>query len=71
MDHVQLALSSNIASVGYDSAQQLLEVVFRSGAKYSYEAVPSGVANGLLNAPSAGRYFNTEIRNAFKCTKTT
>ncbi len=50
--------SSSLRSLGYDPEQQILEVVFSSGALYRYEAVPPEVVQALLEADSLGRHFN-------------
>ena len=52
-------------SVGYDSAQQILEVEFTSGAVYQYLEVPSAIFDELMHAESKGRYFNQEIRDDY------
>ena len=57
--------STTMRSVGYDSAQQILEVEFTSGAVYQYLDVPAIVFDGLMAAESKGRYFNHEIRDDY------
>lgn len=57
--------SSVIRSVGYERATSVLEVEFNNGGLYRYFAVPSKVYEGLLNAPSAGTYFNENIRHTY------
>jgi hypothetical protein len=57
-------VSSNIASVGYDPAQQILEVAFHSGRIYQYHNVPQRIYQGLMQAPSHGRYFDSFIKKA-------
>lgn len=57
--------SSNIASVGYDSGSETLEVEFISGAVYQYYNVPQSIYDALLQAPSVGQFFAYHIRNAF------
>jgi len=52
--------STTMRSVGYDWAQQILEVEFTSGAVYQYLEVPAAVFDGLMHAESKGRYFNQE-----------
>ena len=52
-------------SVGYDSAQQILEVEFTSGAVYHYLEVPAAVFEELMRSESKGRYFNQEIRDDY------
>lgn len=57
--------SSNIATVGYDEDQQLLELVFRDGRVYHFLEVPPERALSLLRAESKGRFFNAEIKPNF------
>lgn len=55
--------SSNIISVGYDPSAKTLEIEFNSGV-YQYFQVPQSVADELLAAPSVGKYFHANIKNA-------
>jgi KTSC domain len=57
--------SSNIATVGYDEEQQILEIVFRDGRIYHYLEVPPERALSLLRAESKGRFLNSEIKPHF------
>lgn len=57
--------SSNIAAVGYDASQRLLEIAFHNGRVYQYPGVPASVHANLLRAASVGRYFDTFIKRAF------
>ncbi|HEV7870527.1 MAG TPA: KTSC domain-containing protein [Modestobacter sp.] len=57
--------SSNIASVGYDEEQRILEIVFRNGGVYHYLEVPPERVLSLLRAESKGRYLNAEIKPYF------
>ena len=57
--------STALATVGYDEALELLQVEFRGRAIYRYFGVPAAVHQGLLGAPSKGRYFNQAIRGRF------
>ena len=57
--------SSSVASVGYDPKTQTLEIEFQSGSVYDYEEVPPEVFQGLMEAPSKGRYFANEIRGQY------
>jgi hypothetical protein len=57
--------STTLAVVAYDEARGLLRLEFRSRAVYLYFDVPDKVHEGLLRAPSRGRYFNAEIRGRF------
>jgi len=58
--------SSNIASVGYDDNNLILEIEFHNGATYKYFNVPKIVFEGLLSAASYGSYFRYNIKNEFK-----
>lgn len=51
--------SSNLASVGYENGNLLVR--FRSGWTYAYSNVPASVYQGLMAAPSKGKYFNANI----------
>jgi hypothetical protein len=56
--------SSNLASVGYDAAQRILEIEFLTGSIYQYFNVPQSVYAGLMAAESHGRYFDANIKKA-------
>lgn len=57
--------STTMRSVGYDSAEQILEIEFASGVVYEYLEVPAAVFEKLMAAESKGRYFNHEIRDDY------
>lgn len=57
--------SSNIASIGYDSAEGTLEIEFTTGAVYAYYRVPYETYDNLMSATSHGKYFATYIKNRF------
>ena len=57
--------SSLLAAVTY-SEHATLDVAFRSGAVYRYFAVPARIVDALLTAPSAGAYFQRQIRPCFR-----
>jgi len=62
--------SSAIARVEYDPHSRDLQIWFRtSGGPYTYVQVPASVYAGLLSAPSAGRYFDTYIRDQYSLRK--
>ena len=54
--------SSNVASIGYDDASQILYVRFLNGSLYIYKGVPIVEFQGLLNASSVGRYLHNNIK---------
>lgn len=56
--------SSNLASVGYDAAEQILEIEFHSGGIYRYFGVPQRIYQSLMTASSHGSYFDQAIKKA-------
>jgi hypothetical protein len=56
--------SSNLASVGYDSNSQVLEIEFLHGGIYQYSGVPSPIFSGLMTASSHGSYFDQHVKKA-------
>jgi hypothetical protein len=54
--------SSNLASVGYDASHGILEIEFLNGSIYQYLNIPLHIYEGLMNASSHGRYFDTHIK---------
>ncbi|MBL8543218.1 MAG: KTSC domain-containing protein [Hyphomonadaceae bacterium] len=57
--------SSAISQVDYDPRTAVLRVWFTSGKVYDYFGVPAALFEGLVNAPSVGRFFNDHIRDQF------
>ena len=57
--------SSNLCEVAYHNQSQIMEITFNSGHIYRYTAVPHVVFQDLINAPSAGRFYNRFIRGRF------
>lgn len=56
--------SSNLASIGYDAENEILEVEFNHGGIYQYFDVPENVYDALMNASSHGQYFDRNIKKA-------
>ena len=56
--------SSSIAALGYEPHDQVLAVRFRNGAEYRYRTVPKRVFEDLVAAPSIGRFYHENVRNA-------
>lgn len=56
--------SSNLASVGYDASERILEIEFLNGSIYHYYNVPSALYHGLMSAGSHGGYLNQFIKKA-------
>lgn len=57
--------SSNLISVGYDEPTQTLEIEFSNGAIYQYYNVGPVLFDGLMQAPSKGKFLYAYIRNAY------
>jgi hypothetical protein len=57
--------SNTLATVGYDTALELLRLEFRTQAVYHYFDVPAEIHEELMNATSKGTYFNRFIRGHF------
>lgn len=60
-----------ILSVGFEptntaSSEGRLEVTFTSGRTYAYDGVPADEYASLINAPSAGKYFLANIKDAYR-----
>ena len=60
--------SSAIEAVKYDQKRQTLDVEFREGHSYRYMDVPEFVYRELLNAKSAGVFWNA-VKHYFKYLK--
>lgn len=54
----EFANSSMLANCEYDDAKQELIVMFLNGKQYTYVDVPKSIYEDLINAKSAGQYFN-------------
>jgi hypothetical protein len=61
--------SSDLRSVGYDNSTNTLEIEFNSGGVYQYYGVPPAVYQGLMNAPSHGKYFHAQIKGVYRYTR--
>ncbi len=67
--HYKNVKSSHISSVKYDEDLQDLKIRFKKGGTYLYADVPQKVVEGLLAAPSKGKYFHAKIRKTYNYTK--
>lgn len=69
MERTEIDYSSNIHSVGYDAATELLEIQFKRkgapGPVYQYSGVPLAVVEGLMSATSKGQYFDAHIKGKY------
>lgn len=57
--HFEFDKSSMLSSCSYDEEKEELEVTFKGGKSYTYVDVGRDVYDGLINAPSVGRHFNS------------
>lgn len=62
-------ISSNIASIGYESESETLEVEFKTSGVYQYFNVPTFMNERLMAADSVGKFFNAEIKEVYPCSK--
>lgn len=62
---IAFAPSSQIADIMYSDVDMDLTIAFQRGGIYVYHQVPSDVADGFSNAPSAGRYLNEFIKEIY------
>ena len=60
--------SSAIVAVTYDDENWTLDVEFREGHSYRYKHVPGFVYRALLNAESAGAFWNA-VKDQFRYVK--
>ncbi|QIK97079.1 KTSC domain-containing protein [Sphingomonas sp. HDW15A] len=59
--------SSAITGAWYLPTRQELELLFTSGRRYRYFGVPAVMAERFAQAFSKGQFFNSEIRNRYRC----
>ena len=57
--------ASTLRSVGYDAAQQLLEIEFSGGNIVQYSGVSPEVHRRFMNSPSPGSFFQDQIDENF------
>jgi hypothetical protein len=57
--------SEAIAEIGYDAERSTMFVRFLDGDWYSYFGVPLQTFQDFVAAPSHGRFFHDQIRDAF------
>jgi hypothetical protein len=62
----EAVVSSNIASVGYDEANCILEVEFKNGSVYEYFDVPEHLYREFREAGSLGTFLNSHIRSRYR-----
>lgn len=57
--------SSMLADCSYDEEAKELTVTFQTGKQYTYVDVDKSIYDDLINAASAGKFFNA-IKNQLK-----
>ena len=57
--------SSNLYAVDYNPSTETLTIQFRSGRVYEYYNVPLTIYEGLLNAPSKGKFHHEYIKYSY------
>ncbi len=62
-------ISSDIASIGYDYENCILEIEFNSQSLYRYFNVPKSIYEELMHADSHGKYFHRNIRDIYPTQK--
>jgi hypothetical protein len=60
--------SSAIRRVEYDASSRRMTIWFKQGGQgYHFCGVPAHIYEGLVNAASAGTYYDTHIRDRYQC----
>lgn len=63
---IPFSASSQISAIEYSDDELTLTVSFQRGGVYVYKNVPSDVADGFSNAPSAGKYLNEFVKGQYE-----
>jgi len=63
-------VSSNVAAIGYDPDEAILEVEFLNGSIYWYHDVPEEVYDDFMMASSKGKYLWDHIRDVYEYERT-
>ena len=58
-------VSSNIKAIGYDADSEELHFKFMNGTEYAYYGAPKEVYDEMMQAPSKGKFFYSEIKDKF------
>lgn len=61
--------SSNVASLGYDSAKKMVEVEFNNGDIYQYNNVPQSQYDRIMMSESIGRAIHAVLRGKYSYRK--
>jgi len=57
--------SSNIRKIHYNDVTESMEVMFKGGTIYKYEAVPAKIHKYFIEAASKGKFFSQYIKNSY------
>lgn len=63
--------SSVIADIDYEPERERLTVTFVTGRVYEYFDVPADVTASFQSAFSKGAFFNSRIRERYRCREVT
>lgn len=58
--------STSLRYAEYDSADKVLTICFSSGKEYKYADVPKDVYQELIEAQSAGKFFQQYVKPYYK-----
>lgn len=58
--------SSTISEIGYDAANRIMTVKFKTGATYEYLEVPQEIYDFVANADSVGKALNAEVKGVYE-----
>ncbi|WP_167072002.1 KTSC domain-containing protein [Sphingomonas vulcanisoli] len=61
--------SSVIRAFDYEPDAERLAITFTTGKRYAYCDVPAEIVRRLRAATSKGRFFNSRIRDRYRCEK--
>lgn len=61
-----MVISSEIEWIGYEHKDRMLQVEFIEGPVYRYQEVPHNIFEEFLQAPSHGRYFESNVKGKFE-----
>lgn len=59
--------SSMAKAIGYDRADQTLQVEFNNGSIYEYVGVEQETWESLQTADSTGKFYNSQIKGKYQC----
>ncbi len=66
MNWIATPESSAFFGFGYTEATRVLTIQFRQGRAYDYYEVPESVVEKVKAAPSRGRFFAENVRDAYR-----